>query len=260
MTLRVMSFNIRNGRAVHDGWNAWWLRRRATVDTIARLEPDVVGLQEVYWFQLGYLLRSLSQFRSAGAGRADGRRRGELAPVLFSTRRFVLERTATRWLGDTPDVAGSRTWGNRLPRVATLAWLRERGSGERLGVVNAHLDDSSAEVRRRSVELALQWLSEEADRPWLVVGDLNARPGEPALAALAAAGYRDTLAGHSTGTAHAFTGGDRGPRLDYVLAPPPFVVERAAVVRHRPRGRLPSDHWPVVADLGLAPPGGSAAR
>lgn len=255
MTVRLVTFNVRNGRAVGDGWNCWWLRRSAVVATVAPLDADVLALQEVYRFQLLYLLRSLAQFDGAGVGRNDGQRRGEHAPILVRRRRFEIERTETRWLSDTPQLPGSRSWGNRSPRIATLAWLRQRAGGARLGVVNAHLDAHSPDARLRGAEAIAGWVAAEPDRPWVVLGDFNDPPDGPALAALAAGGHRDALAhlpagGAEGSTAHGWRGEGHGPRLDHVLVPATTPV-RAAVVRHRPWGRLASDHWPVVADVGL---------
>jgi endonuclease/exonuclease/phosphatase family metal-dependent hydrolase len=251
MELRLMTFNIRNGRGL-DGRNIWWLRRRATASVIAAERPDVVGLQEVYRFQLRYLAKRVGGYDHVGVGRNNGAGKGEHAPLLYGPDRFELERTETRWLSDTPRVPGSKTWGNRSPRIVTLAWLRERATGRRLGVVSGHLDEASAPARRRSAEAILQWLNAADDRPWFVLGDLNTTADDPAVQVLLQGGYRDTLAdlptsGPGAGTEHAFTGRDDGKRIDFVLVPSLWSVVEACIVRARPGGRLPSDHWPVTA-------------
>jgi endonuclease/exonuclease/phosphatase family metal-dependent hydrolase len=246
-----MTFNIRNGRGL-DGRNLWWLRRRATAAVINAARPDVAGLQEVYRFQRRYLAGRLDGCRLVGAGRNDGGARGEAAPVLYRDQRFELQRSETRWLSGTPKVAGSRTWGNRSPRIVTMAWLRDRGSGERLGAVSTHLDEASAPARRRSAEAILRWLGEEDDRPWVVLGDLNTTADDDAVRVLLDGGYRDTLAGlpgrgPGAGTEHAWKGRDDGKRIDFVLVPARWEVREAHIGRERPGGRLPSDHWPVMA-------------
>ena len=38
-------------------------------------------------------------------------------------------------------------------------------------------------------------------------------------------------------------------RIDYVLTGPGVTVSAAWIAHPRPSGRLPSDHWPVLADL-----------
>lgn len=253
MELRLATFNIRNGRAL-DGRHLWWLRRPATAAVLAGLAADVVGLQEVYGFQLRWLLRRLGGrgYRHVGVGRDDGAGRGERVPVLYRSDRFLLERTETRWLSDTPHVPGSRSWGNRLPRIVTLAWLVERASGERLGVANVHLDHASAPARLAASRAVVGWLRLEDDRPWVILGDLNATPAEGSVDEFLDAGWRDVLGGLAAtgpgaGTEHGFSGRDDGRRIDVVLVPSGWRVLEARIVTDRPGGRLASDHWPVSA-------------
>ena len=52
-------------------------------------------------------------------------------------------------------------------------------------------------------------------------------------------------------TFHAFGRRRDGPQIDHVLASSHWTVVAAEVVRDTPGWRLPSDHWPVVADLSL---------
>ena len=73
-----------------------------------------------------------------------------------------------------------------------------------------------------------------------------------------AGGLTDTLAhlgsrGSGAGTHHPWDGSTDDTRIDYVLAGPGWDVLGARVDHTRPGGRLPSDHWPVVADVALRP-------
>lgn len=242
--VRVATFNVRTSRGA-DGWNSWWLRRKACVAAIRRLGADVLGLQEVRPDQVRYLRRALPGFAFAGRGRdADGG--GEHALVLVAGG-WEVESAETRWLSPTPDVPGSVGWDAGLTRVATLVRLRR---GDRvLGVANTHFDSRGPIARERSAERLTSWLAAEPDRPWLVLGDLNARPDSPPLRWLATAGFTDPLPPGAGGTEHAFTGATDRTRIDYVLAGPGIRVLDARIDHFRPHGRLPSDHWPVVADV-----------
>lgn len=249
-----MTFNIRNGRAVNDGANLWWRRRSITAAVIAEVDADVLGVQEAYHFQLAYLLRQRPGFAYVGQGRNDAKGRGEHAPVLFRSERFALERAETRWLSDTPTVPGSRSWGNRFPRIVTVAWLRERVGGGRLGMVNGHFDSESAEARVRSAQAVVDLVAGERDRPWVVMGDFNTTAEDPAVQLLLGAGFSDTLGslpphGPGAGTEHAYTGRTDRTRIDFILLSPGLRALDAAIVTTRPKGRLPSDHWPVTATM-----------
>jgi endonuclease/exonuclease/phosphatase family metal-dependent hydrolase len=188
--LRVATFNIRNGVAL-DGFDSWPFRRRATAGTVARLDCDVAGLQEVYGFQQRYLLARLPGYVATGVGRTDGRRRGERCTVLYRGARLALDDSATRWFSDTPDVAGSTSWGNRLPRIVTLARFTDLRSGRRFGLANCHLEGWPPAARHRSAAALVTWL--EPDLPWIVLGDFNAGPDDEAVRTLLAADLRDVF-------------------------------------------------------------------
>ncbi len=252
MTTTLMTYNIRNGRAF-DGRNLWWLRRRAVLDVIRSVGPDIVGLQEVYGFQLHYLRRHLAGFDVEGHGRA-ARGRGEHVPVLVRADRFDVEGSETRWFGVRPLARRWELWGRHGSRVVTLVRLRHRATGRSVGVANTHLDPHSAGERDRSTATLVRWLAEEPDRPWVVLGDLNATVAEPAVALVLAAGYEDVLArmapaGPGVATAHGFSGSFDGGRIDHVLVPADLGAGPGRILHRRPRGRLASDHWPVVAEI-----------
>jgi endonuclease/exonuclease/phosphatase family metal-dependent hydrolase len=253
--LRVASFNIRNGLG-RDGRNCWPLRGGACAAAIAGLDADLVGLQEVRLFQERGLARRLRGYAGAGAGRDDGRGRGERCTVVFRPSRLRLDEWTVRWFSDTPWVPGSRSWGNPITRIVTLCRFTDLPTGERLGFANAHWDGASAASRLRSAEALLRWL--DPSLPWLVTGDLNATAQDPAVARLVAGGLSDTLAGLGArgpraATHHQWDGATDGTRIDYVLADGRWDVLGARIDHARPGGRLPSDHWPVVAEVAPRP-------
>ena len=50
-------------------------------------------------------------------------------------------------------------------------------------------------------------------------------------------------------TQHGFDGRPRGSRIDWILATPPFLVRRVAMVTDNQEGRYPSDHFPYEAEV-----------
>lgn len=243
--LRVASFNIRNGRAF-DGWRSWPFRRATTATAIDWLDADLLGLQEVFGFQLRGLLRQLGRYDAAGLGRDDGRR-GEHSPVLYHRQRVRLLEHRTRWYGEEPDRPGSRWPGATFPRVATMCRLEVGGTA--VVFVSTHLDARSAALRRRSAEQLASWLP--VDVPVVVAADLNCDPASPPVQVLLDAGLRHALPPEAGGTEHGFTGRTDRRRIDHLLVGPGIEVLHAHVAHPRPGGRLPSDHWPVVAQLRL---------
>jgi endonuclease/exonuclease/phosphatase family metal-dependent hydrolase len=264
--LRVASFNVRTwlGR---DGWNSWPLRAGACAAAIAGLEADLIGLQEVRLLQEWWLKRRLPGYAGAGAGRDDGYRRGERCTVVYRPSRLRLDAWTVRWFSDAPASPGSRSWGNPIARIVTLCRFTDLRTSDRFGLANAHWDGASAASRLRSAEALLGWL--DPALPWLVVGDLNATAKDAAVARLVSGGLRDTLAelgerGPRAATHHRWDGSTEGTRIDFVFADGHWEVLGARIDHTRPGGRLPSDHWPVVADVALrrarATRAGSAGR
>jgi len=246
--VRVASFNIRNGRAF-DGWNSWPLRRRSTLAAIRSLDADVIGLQEAYPSQRQWLAFRLRTHDVVGEFR-DGGRRGEGTPLLL--RRATVEHTDawTRWFGG---LRGVRLPGASFPRIATSAVVTERATGGRARVTNLHLDEHSATNRRASVEELLTWLDEDDDLAHVVLGDFNATVEDPIFELLAGHGLRHAVPRGSGGTAHGFTGRSSGRRIDHILVSSSIQVRGASVVTTTGR-RLPSDHWPVVAEITVPGP------
>ena len=245
--LRVASFNVRNGRAI-DGCRSWPFRKRAVLRVIESLDADVLGLQEVYAFQLRWLRRRLPAYAVVWDGRGGGGR-GEGCPVFVRRELGPIAAHQTLWFGDGPQRAGLRLEGARFPRIVTTCRVTIGAAGLVVQVSNAHLDERSADRRRRSAEQLIGGL--DRSLPQIVVGDLNADPDSEVLAVLHRAGLRSALPAAAGGTVHGFTGRLDGRRLDHVLVDDGFDGVDAEVRTQSEGERLASDHWPVVATLRL---------
>lgn len=256
-TLSVGTFNVRCDFPA-DGGQRWGHRRDRVADLLRGWGPDLLGLQEPLSAQLGDIRRALPAYEAAGVGRDDGRAAGEFCPVLFRRDRLRLGGGGTFWFSDTPQVPGSRGWGNRITRLCTWVSLTDLASGAAFLFYNLHLDHESQPARERSVGLLLDHIrARPAADPVIVAGDFNAEPDNPAVAAMGAADSpvpTSALAGRAggpAGTFHGFTGEPAGGAIDHIFVSPEWEVLDAHVRRGDGMRPFPSDHFPVAATLRL---------
>ncbi|WP_454259406.1 endonuclease/exonuclease/phosphatase family protein [Pseudoxanthomonas mexicana] len=252
--LSVMSFNIRLP-AESDGVDYWETRKPLAVRMLREQQPDVIGLQELVKAQADYLARELPQYAWFGRGReADGG--GEHMGVFYRKDRLKVIESGDFWLSDTPDVAGSITWGHPHPRMVTWALFEQRSDGRRFYLFNTHLpyrDEDEAARLKGAQAIARRLATLPDDVPVVLTGDFNTTPDSDAHAVLAGI-LQDawTTAPRVEGidaTFHGFTGkADR--RIDWI-----FVrgaqLESITSVTTRWNHRYPSDHFPLVATLRL---------
>ncbi len=263
--LRVMSFNIRYGTAP-DGDHAWPHRRDAVITTITDVAPDLLGTQECLAFQRDELAAGLPDHAVVAAGRDDGAEAGEMCASFYRADRFALIDHGTFWLSEAPMTVASRGWDAALPRIATWLRLSDRESGDQILWLNAHFDHQGEEARRQSASLLNAWLREHQGAAVLVVtGDFNspagAGPGSAYRRLLHDGGgpllsdpFTRLHGGIEAATFHGFTGVAERGRIDWVLASPLLQPLAAGVDHSAPDGVWPSDHFPVIAVLGLPTP------
>ena len=237
--MTILTFNIRNGLAA-DGEHSWEHRKHLTSQTILDTNAAVIGLQEVYEFQLTYLLEQLSEYQSYSVGREDGISAGEQCSILWRKDKLSRVRAGTFWLSDTPDVPKSNTWGNRITRICS--WV-EFEQGFRF--YNTHMDHESQSARQRGAELIGNVLPTS---PWILVGDFNAEPGSPEMDIMAKAGHFVTE-DNPIGTFHDYRGGTDGDRIDHIFHSPGLSASAPKVLMDSESGLYPSDHYPVRCEV-----------
>ncbi|MGQ9649845.1 MAG: endonuclease/exonuclease/phosphatase family protein [Phycisphaerae bacterium] len=280
LDLRVMSFNIRYGTA-DDGPNHWNNRREMLFQVFRDHRPDVVGLQEALRFQLDEIRQAFPEYAEIAAGRDDGKTGGETSAILYRSARFQAIEQGTFWLSDTPEVPGSRSWGNNITRICTWAHLRDRHTPIGFYIFNTHLDHQSQPAREMGAELIAQRMSRRTHPdPLILTGDFNAGEKNPVVRYLkgeisavpakqgpcaVVPALVDTFRvlhpdATIVGTFNGFAGKRDGEKIDYVLASPEWMIAQAAIVYDNVEGRYPSDHFPVMALLRLRSPAAASSR
>jgi endonuclease/exonuclease/phosphatase family metal-dependent hydrolase len=255
--LTVMTFNLRYASATPP--NAWPQRRPVVRDLLREYAPDLIGTQEGLYPQLKDIAADLPGYAWIGLGR-EGGSRGEFMAVFYKTDRLEPLEFDHVWLSDTPNVIGSRSFGNTLPRMVTWVRFRDRRTGQEFYCFNTHFDHRSQESREKSARLVLREVEKlKTTQPVLLIGDFNATAGANTVYDILvnANAFRDTWTtakqrGEQVGTFHDFKGPANALwRIDWILARGPVVTLSTEVVTYQKDGQYPSDHFPVVAKVQL---------
>lgn len=259
--VKVMTLNLR-----HDADD--WRRRFALIaDEIVRLDPDVIGLQEV----------------EIGKGQADAlndliKRRGHAKYHVHQKRKPGVKGFFT---GEGVGIMSRWPMAEKahedLPEMRISVFARiKHPSGGSFDVLDTHLhhkggaaaDAIRLEEAKQTVDLANRRSDCYAT---FLTGDMNAKEGSPALRHFASAGFADSYrAVHGDATAGtgatspivlrdgAFTQNPRN-RIDFVLGRSAGgrtvrpVASIVALRNHDAKGYYPSDHLAVMTtfDVGL---------
>ena len=256
---QAMTYNIRLDVA-SDGDNAWPHRRSALTALVAYRAPDFVGMQEVLPHQKQAVETDLPAYQFVGVARDDGKEKGEYSMLGFRRDRFALIGSGTFWLSPTPALP-SKGWDAALPRIATWARLRDRSAKRTLLVVNTHFDHIGEVARQESARLIRHWIDAQRkpNESAVLMGDFNSPATSNPYAAIVEPGkgaLKDSRVISRTphyGPLGTFTGFkiaqmDPSP-IDHIFVSDGVKVLRHATLTDQAGGKLPSDHYPVLADL-----------
>lgn len=252
ITIKVMTFNIQHGIG---GDNKYSLQR--AIDTIARIRPDVVGMQEVTRNHPFYNCEDQPAILQAGLRAATG----DPWTVTYQQEWFTLDVSCqSSGRGDGPETEGL-VLITRRPEGAPSSTALPNGrlgygstltDAYNLPFVVTHLESGgagAAGVRSQQIDRLLTF-SAGFGAPRLLMGDFNAVVDAPEMQPVMAV-YRDAWVeaqkiGRATG-AGASHGSARIDFIFYVPAPN-IAVDSAELVETRPLiGVDASDHKPFVA-------------
>ena len=260
--LRVMTYNIRFDNPA-DGVNAWPNRKELVASVIRYHKADIIGVQEALEHQIQDLMELLPGYDWVGVGRNEDEG-GEFSAILYRSSVVTVKAAQTFWLSESPDEPGSQSWDSSLPRIATWAHFVTSSEERELFVLNTHFDHRGEQARLESAHLIKEQTSRLANGlPVIVMGDLNATSEQPPLALLSDTplpdgrslhdGFVHSIAPHH-GPASTWTGftkieADR--RIDYIFASEDLPIHYHAILTDKLEDRYPSDHLPVLVEVGL---------
>jgi endonuclease/exonuclease/phosphatase family metal-dependent hydrolase len=240
----------------------------ATLSTIVELindvQPDIIGVQELYSDQLNDLKSYLEPTYEFYCKPCKD---GELNGIFYRRERFEPIDCKVLYMTETPDIPSGGT--------LTMIQLKDHKTGRIFAVFNTHLAFSNIEKREFQARFIADHVEIYAKQmPVIVMGDLNTFPNRPDLKRfpfydgdyihrlLTQYSLRDAreraIIGHlgpiSTFTneldeAVPFKGtGTPGVFLDHIYVSSAIFVLVHAVQPGKVDGHFPSDHLPVIVD------------
>lgn len=254
--LKVMTYNIRYDNPA-DGLNQWGQRKGKVFELLRKYDPDIVGVQEALHHQLEDIARNLKEYEFFGAGRDDGKQKGEYSAIFIRKKRFKVLDQNTFWLSETPRVPGSKSWDAAITRVVTWGKLQDKKSKQNFFMINTHFDHIGKESRKNAAQL-LKDSAEVMGRslPVVITGDFNFTRDQPPYKVMMDRSEMtliDPAPPGAPGTACGFVVGERTTcnGIDYIFHTTDWTSSDYQVIQDHDGKYYPSDHLPVMVTLSL---------
>lgn len=263
-TYRIMSLNVLCSVCDFE-YDPWEDRVGYFGDIIKRLQPDVIGFQELI------LGEEVDQVIAVAPGFAALYFPGTMdvfpypdAVIAYRTERFDLIESGEYWLSPTPDEPGTMGFsdGQDIPRLVAWAHLHDKTFDRNLYFATTHFDAVHPH-QEKSVPLVLERTAPWAETmPVAITGDFNLEPFHDAFDVLIT-GVDDTgfhfddtyaTAQKVTRLSNTATEPDWDPEylLDHVLVGggnwtvAEWIVD---LYKYGPGPKFPSDHRAIMAVL-----------
>jgi endonuclease/exonuclease/phosphatase family metal-dependent hydrolase len=278
-TIRAMTVNVRFSEP-EDGENAWPNRRDFLVKTVLKYGPDIVGCQEVLPAQGAFLVKEFgkwySHFPRPGVGKPAAEEEKSVSGELLDAMKQSVASLNTLFYRsdrfDCIDGEAGLVFPGELQRdpaentFYALAVLKEKEGGRIYIAVNTHLRHQEAFAIRCAIKIREKigaTLKTYPDAKVVLMGDMNHDSRGKVYAALVGVSdgagiladsfdYSKKRPNESWGNWHAFKGKpQRDLPTDLIFTGGRGLKSKgAAFIRDKDeRGRYPSDHFFVVADL-----------
>lgn len=243
--MKLITFNLSCDWNSCDGINSFVHRAGMIYDRIREEMPDVVAFQEVIPKSLDFLRRICPEYEFFGQFRTENFD-GEGLYTAVRCDLYDVTAFESFWLSPNPYEPGSRfAEQSECPRICILTDIRNRETGDRMRLLNVHLDHISDQARELGIQCALEKAKEYQNRnplPLAIVGDFNALPGSIPIRACEKFGLKDAAYNQKC-TFHEF--GKREEKLDYIFISKELNAIESFVWTDNRCGIYLSDHYPT---------------
>ena len=260
--LKVMTFNMRRQNGPEDDPQDDWVRRKHLVAQVIKdANPDLICSQELFAFQAEELDAVLPGYARIGCGR-DANLADE--HMLIYYKRGLLAPLASEmiWLSETPEIPGSRSWGEGWIRCLLIGRFYHLPSRTQLLVACTHLDTNGEHIRLKEAAVVdAKIRSLQGKMPVILTADFNSLGGSSATwKFFQEKGFQDSWCLSPVKLGPVASGGgfkkmvkDSGRRIDWILFKGDVKTLRHETITTERDGHYPSDHFPVTSELLIQP-------
>lgn len=252
--ITVATFNLRYENQ-RDTGNLWKDRAPIAAALIRFHSFDIFGTQEGLKTQLDDLLKLLPEYESYGRGRDDGQSKGEHSAIFYRKTKYQLLDKGDFWLSETPDQPGFG-WDATFNRICSWVKLKDKQKMKEFFVFNVHYDHRANKARIESSKLMINKIKGIAgNNPVILTGDFNgSNQTEWYRYIQQSAILKDVLyqVEHpyiNNGSFNGFSNNIADDIIDHVFVTKHFRPLRYGILTDTYKGKFPSDHFPVLADL-----------
>lgn len=265
--IRIVSYNVLFNLYDHnlEEVNRWPQRLPRIVALIDEMQPDIIGVQELYPSQYESLMPRIGETYAFYARACEDE---ELNGIFYRKDRFEVVESNVWYMTATPEVPSSET--------LTMLQLKDLKTGKVVAIFNTHLAFSKVDKRDFQARFIAEHLEAiGANTPVILTGDLNTFPhrmdlerlpfydGDYVHRILTRGCLKDakdvSILGHlgplstfsnSPDDIAPFKGtGNPGVFLDHIYVSTNINVLIHAVQPGTVEGHFPSDHLPVLIDF-----------
>ena len=254
-TLKVMSFNARNGVIKEETEERNWSARKNGVrKMVEETMPDIIGMQEVATVQrsdLKAMLQDYDLLEVPGTGTSKG------GNTVIMYRKSTIEKVKCRsfYLSPTPNTPSVNTW-NGETQYRTTIWgeFRIKDSGVSFIFADTHMPLYSTPAgntaRKNSAELNVSMMKDNCkeDTPVFIVGDMNCQTASAGLQPYYdwMSNARETAVTSDSGIT--YNGYGKGKTiLDHIFYRNAIASEYRVINSEGYGVKYISDHYPIMA-------------
>ena len=246
--MKSMTFNI---LCAGRGENHWCFRQKLVREIIKKHAPDTFGLQEVHYAWMRYIVNQFKDtYDFVGVGKDDGKKKGEFSPVFYNKHKYDLLQKEDFWLSETPEKP-SLGWDGAENRTCSYAVLKGKESGKAYAVFNTHLDHVGSTAQLEGAKLILKKAEQFKNMPVIITGDFNVTPDSAVYELMLLNGFFDARSiSKEKDEINSFHWYGKGSKMiDFIFVKNTSSVSTATTATDKINGKLPSDHYPVIAEF-----------